>query len=287
MPQAQYDRSAEDLGNIVNIGHVNVRITDQRLATAYYVSGLGLTRDPYLNTGVDNMWINAGVSQFHLPHGGPDVLRGRTGIVVPDRAQLLDRLQSVKRYLADTKFQFRESNDCVETTCPWGNRIDCHAPDESRFGRAVIGMPYVEFDVRPGTAARIARFYRDVVGALADVDGRTARVHAGEDQYLYFRETDAPEQPYDGHHIQIYITNFSAPYRRLQELGLITVETNQHEYRFNDIIDLDSREVLFTVEHEVRSQTNPMFGRPLVNRNPNQTNRDYKPGHDSMSWAMG
>ena len=31
--------------------------------------GLGLTRDPYLMTGVGNMWINVGRSQFHLPTG--------------------------------------------------------------------------------------------------------------------------------------------------------------------------------------------------------------------------
>jgi hypothetical protein len=29
-----------------------------------------------------------------------------------------------------------------------------------------------------------------------------------------------------------------------------------------------------------------MYGRPLVNRNPTQTNTDYKPGHDSLSWAL-
>jgi len=36
----------------------------------------------------------------------------------------------------------------------------------------------------------------------------------------------------------------------------------------------------------VRAQTHPMFGRPLVNRNPAQNNRDYKPGHDEISWAL-
>ena len=41
-----------------------------------------------------------------------------------------------------------------------------------------------------------------------------------------------------------------------------------------------------SVEHETRSQTNPMYGRPLVNRNPAQSNMDYKPGHDSLSWAL-
>ncbi len=52
------------------------------------------------------------------------------------------------------------------------------------------------------------------------------------------------------------------------------------------MIDLDTREPLFRVEHETRSQTNPMYGRPLVNRNPAVTNMDYKPGHDGMSWAL-
>jgi hypothetical protein len=290
MQAQKYDRTTQDIGNIVNLGHVNVCITDQHLATHYYITGLGLTRDPYLNTGARLMWVNVGMSQFHLPTGQPDVLRGVIGLVVPDRAALLDRLSQVRKALEGTKFDFRESNDCVETVCPWGNRIHVHTPDAERFGRIVLGMPYIRFDVRPGTAERIARFYREVMHAPADVTkngaGPEARVQVGEKQYFYFRETDEPEKPYDRHHAQIYIADFSGPYRRLLDLGLISAETNEYEYRFKDVVDLDTREVLFTVEHETRSQTNPMYGRPLVNRNPAQTNRDYKPGHDSMSWAM-
>jgi hypothetical protein len=290
MLQKHYDRAAQDIGNIVNIGHVNVCINDQHLATHYYVTGLGLTRDPFLNTGAGNMWINVGMSQFHLPMGPPDLLRGVIGLVIPDRAALLKRLARVSNALKDTKFAFRESNDCIETVCPWGNRIHVHEPDAERFGRIRLGMPYIRFDVRPGTADRIARFYREVMQAPADVakngSGPEARVQVGERQYFYFRETDAPERPYDRHHAQIYIADFSGPHRRLGKLGLITDETNEYEYRFKDVIDLDSREVLFTVEHETRSQTNPMYGRPLINRNPAATNTDYKPGHDSMSWAM-
>src|SRR3981189_229083 len=289
MADKQYDRSTQDLGNIVNLGHVNVCITDQHLATHYYVTGLGLTRDPFLNTGARLMWINVGTAQFHLPNGQPDVLRGVTAPVAPAAAPLLGPWRRARKPLEGTKFDFRESNDGVETVCPWGNRINVHAPDESRFGRIVLGMPYIEFDVRPGTATRIARFYREVMGALAGVvengGGRKARVQVGERQYWYFRETDAPEQPYDRHHAQIYIANFSGPYQKLKELGLISMEVNDHEYRFKDIIDLDTREVLFTVEHEVRSQTHPLYGRPLVNRNPRQSNRAYKPRNDAHSWA--
>ena len=85
------------------------------------------------------MWVNVGTSQFHLPDGNPQVLRGSTGIVAPDREALLDRLARARTYLADTHFSFRESNDCVETMCPWGNRINVHTPDAARFGRIALG----------------------------------------------------------------------------------------------------------------------------------------------------
>ena len=86
--------------------------------------------------------------------------------------------------------------------------------------------------------------------------------------------------------MQIDVADFSGPHRRLQALGLITEESNQHQYRFKDIIDLDSRRVLFTIEHEVRSMQHPMYARPLVNRNPAQTAMNYRPGRDSTAWSM-
>ena len=287
--QQTYDRAAEDVGNAIHLEHVNVTIPDQRLATLYYVSGLGLTRDPYLNVSDNNMWINVGRSQFHLPTGTPQMLRGHTGIVMDGRQALLERLSSVKKKLDGTKFSFKEHNDYVETTCPWGNRVRCYEPDAARFGRVVLGFPYVEFDVPVGTAKGIADFYRQMIGAPASVangDGMVARVKIGKEQELLFRETDRPQPEFDEHHIQIYISDFSGPHRRLRERGLVNREDNQFQYRFRDIADLETGRVLFTIEHEVRSLTHPMFLRPLVNRNPAQTNRNWSPGHDGMSWAM-
>jgi len=113
-----------------------------------------------------------------------------------------------------------------------------------------------------------------------------ARVKMGKDQHLQFRETDRPQPDYDGHHVQMYITNFSGPYRRLSERDLIFSEDNQYQYRFRDIVDLADGKHLFTVEHEVRSATHPMYLRPLINRNPAQTNRTYASGHDQWLWAM-
>jgi hypothetical protein len=288
MDERRYDRAAEDVGNIVGLGHVNTAIPEQRLSTLFYVSGLGLTRDPFMMTGIDNMWINIGRSQFHLPTGGPEILRGVTGLVLPDREALLNRLAKLREPLKGTRFDFRESNDGVETISPWGNRIHCHSPDPDRFGAVALGMPYVQFEVRPGAARGIARFYRDIFGAPAELldDGRSARVPVGARQYFIFRETDGPEQPYDGHHVQIDVADFSGPYRKLAELGLVSEESSQHQYRFRDILDLDKRAVLFTIEHEVRSLQHPMFGRHLVNRDPAQTAMDYRPGRDSLPWSI-
>ena len=53
------DRTSQDVGNVVEFGHVNLRVPDRQQAVLFYVVGLGLTRDPYLVTGVDNAWINA------------------------------------------------------------------------------------------------------------------------------------------------------------------------------------------------------------------------------------
>jgi hypothetical protein len=287
--QQQFDRAAEDLGNSIHLEHVNVQVPDQRLATLFYVAGLGLTRDPYLVVSDSNMWINVGRSQFHLPTGQAQVLRGHTGLVISGREALLDRLASVSEKLDGTAFAFSEHNDYVEATCPWGNRMRCHEPDAARFGRITLGIPYVEFDVPVGTAHGICAFYPQIMGIPAELrngDGTAARAKMSKHQHLQFRETDRPQPDYDGHHVQMYITDFSGPYRRLSARNLVSQEDNQYQYRFRDIVDLSSGKQLFTVEHEVRSATHPMYLRPLINRNPAQTNRTYAHGHDQWLWAM-
>lgn len=287
---SEYDREAEDLGNVMALEHVNTRIPDQRLATAFYVVGLGLTRDPYLMPGLENMWINVGRSQFHLPTGGPDVLRGHVGLVLPERDALLERLVSVKGYLDGTKYSFDEHDRYVEVVSPWGNRFRCFEPDPT-FGPISLGMPYVEFDVPIGTAAGIARFYREILGARAEVGeeegGAVAHCSVGKRQRLVYRETDRELPPYDGHHLQVYLADFSGPHRELDARGLVFEESDQWQYRFKDLVDLDSGEVLFTIEHEIRSMTHPLHGRPLVNRNPHQSNTRFVPGREEFSPFTG
>ena len=74
-----FDRSKEDVGNVQLLEHVNVTVPDQGLAAMFYVTGLGFTRDPYIDFGTFNMWINLGDQQFHLPVSKPQVVRGHIG----------------------------------------------------------------------------------------------------------------------------------------------------------------------------------------------------------------
>ena len=287
--ECPYDRTAEDLGNIVALEHVNITVPDQEVATTFYVSGLGLTRDPYLMTGTVNMWINIGRSQFHLPGGAPQVLRGHVGVVIPNREALVKRLTKVRKHLEGTRFDFHEDDAFVETTCPWGNRIRCYEPDR-RFGPITLGISYVELDVPAQTAEGIARFYQQIIrthaAVVEDGPGRSARVSVGIGQELVFRETDRPLPAYDGHHIQVYVADFSGPYQQLLKRGLISEESDQHQYRFKDIVDPFGGKVLYSIEHEVRSMKHPIYMRPLVNRNPGQSNLNYAPGFDAYTWGM-
>lgn len=275
----------EDVGNIAFLEHVNVQVPDQQKAILFYVVGLGLTRDPYLTVGLENMWVNVGEQQFHLPTREAQVIPGHIGLVFPDLEALERRLGAVRERLAGSCFAFQRREGWIEVTCPWGNRFRCHPPGD-RFGDMLLGMAYVEFSTRPGTAAAIARFYDRVLGAPAEVESdgelKLARVSVGAAQWLCFRETREPLRPYDGHHIAIYVANFSGPYSFLRERGLVTEGLRNHQFRFKSIIDPSSGEEVFQVEHEVRSLKHPMYRRPLVNRNPEQTQRSYRRGRDAI-----
>jgi hypothetical protein len=196
----------------------------------------------------------------------------------------------VKKELGGSKFRFTEHNDDVEAICPWANRFRLHSPDETRFGAVNLGMPYVEFDVPAGAADGIARFYREILGAQTRVEangqGRVARIAVGHKQELLFRETDRPLPPYDGHHIQVYVQDFSGPHDGLAKRELITEESNLYQYRFEDIVDVETGETLFEIEHEIRSLTHPLYARPVVNRNPAQSQRSYRMGGDEWEWEL-
>ena len=286
----KYDRSTQDLGNIVLLEHYNCCIDDQRLAVLFYVVGLGATRDPYIFPGMENIWLNFGRTQVHMPSRAvppkAERLRGTAGFVVPDLGELAKRLEyagkEMKRVVGDARaFSYSVRKDCVEATDPWGTRVRCHAPSPE-YGPIDLGLAYVDFDVPPGTVEGIARFYNEVMEAPASASKGRAVVRIGKHQKLLFTETKAKQPDYDGHHIQIYIADFSKPYKWLLERGLITMETDEAEWRFQWIVDPRDGRKLFQIEHETRSMKHRLFNRPLVNRNHGITNMTYVYGSDAF-----
>jgi len=281
---------AEDLGNVVELEHVNVTVPDQILATWFYIVGLGFTRDPYINVSPANLWANAGDQEFHLPTRGPQVIPGHVGLVVPDLEALKMRLKSVEQHLAGTQFAWSAQKGYVKVSCPWGNEFRCYEP-RAEFGDMEVGVPYVELLVKPGAAAGVARFYQQVMQTDASVSknggAKVATVSVGAGQELRFRETSEPLPPeYPGHHIAVYVANMSGPYAFFAERGMIMEEMRNHQFRFKEIVDPESGEVVAELEHEVRSLKHPMYGRPFINRNPAQIQATYHKGSDTFHPAL-
>src|SRR5947207_14086483 len=91
---------------------------------------------------------------------------------------------------------------------------------------------------------------------------------------------------YDCRAVQVYVEDFGGQQEKLQKLDLITEESDRCQYRFEDLVALDSGTVPFTIEHEIRSMTHPLYARRLVNRNPTQTNPNYICGGDAWVCAL-
>ena len=127
MPNAEkmFDREANDVGNILGLDHINLVVAEQQLATAFYIMGLGFTRDPYLRVGLSSMTVNVGRSQFHISTAGAgdlpsgalkpsaQKLRGTIGLVVSDLEELVKRLDKITPLLKGTEFGYKVQADHV------------------------------------------------------------------------------------------------------------------------------------------------------------------------------
>lgn len=115
------------------------------------------------------------------------------------------------------------------------DQIEPTGPLDPRGGRLPslpsrgLGIAYVYFRVRPGTAARIGRFYREVFGSEVQMIGRNecsafgvevadhertgsteevgALVRVGPAQHLGFFEHEEALPEWDGHHICVYLSD--------------------------------------------------------------------------------
>lgn len=264
------DRSPE-IGSVVFFEHVNLRVPDHRLATLYFIEGLGLTRDPHRMVGVRNMWVNVGMQQFHLPIGEPSPLPGEVGLVVPDLEAVLGQLERIGRELKDTRFGVERAPGALLTTTPWGHQIRVHQQAPG-FGRLPQALACVEFRVAPGTARGIGAFYREVLQCPVEdesLDGDPAvRVTVGPRQTFRFRERAGAGVVRSANHVAVYLTRYRAIYADLQARGCIMEADANEQFRFARIVDPASGVLLFEFEHEMRSLHHPDYRRPLVNRIP-------------------
>ncbi|MEE8434025.1 MAG: hypothetical protein V3S64_04480 [bacterium] len=294
LPEDTAPDTEPDTGALIQFDHVNLRVDDHKIATAFFIEGLGLTRDPYRMVGTGNMWVNAGRQQFHLPLGPPTPFPGVIMLGVPDLDAVREGLGRVSDALRGTAFSWREDDgdgDAILTTTPWGHAIRIHAAVAGTEA-PVLGLCSAVFRVPLGTAAGIARFYRDwlhcpvreTLGAVTyaaesrDTKTRgaaTARVEVtvGPNQIFRFVETDADENSADegatgNHHVAVYLTRYREIHQTLFDNGLVTEPHRNAQFRFNEIADPVDGARLFRLEHEMRSLYHRDYGRPLVNRIP-------------------
>jgi len=178
----------------------------------------------------------------------------------------------------------------INVTCPWGNTFRIYENNESINYRGGLGIAYIELFCNKGTAAKIGTFYQKFLGTPPALVGQQvengdlafAKVIIGPKQVLVFRETDR-KVAYSTYHFCIYIADFSGTYHKFAKNNLFftkhkfddkceTIEQAlfYSQFRFDRIVDPDNiSEVLFVLEHEVRSVVHPNYLRPLVNRSGN------------------
>jgi hypothetical protein len=146
------------------------------------------------------------------------------------------------------------------------------------------GMDFVEFFCPKGSAEKIALFYDSVLDAPVTVadDGpakvavvAVGAIHAdtgSADQSILFREVDAQDIPaYDGHHIALYVgdsrEDFEQAYRNCELADIVWVNPRfsdkadslegareYKQFRFKNIIDMETGETIMELEHEMRSK---------------------------------
>jgi len=260
-----------EIGSITHFEHVNFRVPDHRLATLFFIEGLGFTRDPTRMVSVRNMWVNAGQQQFHLPLGEAAPFAGEVGVTVPSLRETEQRLAGIARELRETKFSVRRDGETLEAISPWGHRIRVHqqGPQSGRLPQAV---PYVRFQVPSGSATGIATFYAEIFSAPVTVRGRAgrkqAKVTVGINQHFHFDETPGLVLPEHPNHVAVYVTAYRSIYDRMRRARLLMAPDRDDQFRFAKLADPESGAVLFEFEHEVRSLHHPDYFKPLANRVP-------------------
>ena len=187
---SKFDRSAEDVGNILALEHLNLTVPEPRDCARFYVSGLGFTRDPYMDFGVlnfNNMWVN--VRRPTIPFAGREaaaVPRTTSVSTCRDLDQLRWRLEHVGKSLKDTRSAGR-STTITSTSRAHGAIAALPRAGSSRWRSAsAISTWRYRREPRRGSRGFISRFSRR---RRTDANG-LPQVQLGTNQTLRFIETE-------------------------------------------------------------------------------------------------
>ena len=257
---SKYDRTEENIGNVLNMEHINLTVPDQQVAALFYVTGLGFTRDPYIDFGTFNMWVNTGEQQFHLPKNTAQRWRGHIGVVVPSLEDLKRRLQFVAKPLADTEFAWEERDDHIRVTCR--GATTSASTDRTAFPGATLASPTPR---RPspreppvGSPGSTSKYSPHPPTMFDDNAGRRAEISMGFDQQARVsgdRGRDSRLRRPPHRHLRGRLRR-PAP-RTSPSTTSWTEESDQHQYRFQAVVDPDTGDTITELEHEVRSPLAP------------------------------
>jgi len=284
-----------DVGGIVALEHLNINTNDKELSADFFFMVMGLTRDPYDRVGSGTMWVNCGRQQIHVPLSPENVqvVRGTVYLAVPSIEAFRERLFKYQEMMNGTRFAIISDKDAsVELYGPHGNHfhvtqnLSTISPAHSRleivpFCFGSLGIYHIKFLIPPRTAAKFSRFYEHFFQAPTVVTecGKECKVLVGAYQWLSFVETEDQLQEYDGHHLAIYVSDFSGCFQRLSKFGLnwknprfqdkcATLEqaVQSRQIRTLHLVDPEDGERFYELEHEIRPIAHPSYRRALANR---------------------
>ena len=232
---SNFGLTSPEIGRMLHMDHVNFETPDHEMATIFYMNGLGFTRDPYRRADEQNMGVNVGRQQFHLPKRGEYTppFYGIVGLVVPDIGGIKQRFEVLNDLgkFEGTPYGWLEEGNAVLMTSPFGYRLRLHSYGTLEFTKP-LGIAYVEVPAPLGKAARIGKFYEKIVGAPVQISAvggtEAAIISAGPHQEIKFIERQLDDYDTYSMHISYHVTHYNELRQRLNTVLWWAVEEEKH-----------------------------------------------------------
>jgi len=187
-----FDRAAEDLGNIT-ISSTSRAGPRPAARDAVLRRGPGRHSRPVPDGRLDNMWGQLRPLAVPPPTAKEQVLRGVTGLTIPDFDELGNRLSMAAEKLKGTKYSYRSR--WITPTSPARGATACACTGRPALATMELGMPYVEAAgagtrVTAGMGIRRVIVYREIMDAPATVTHNGCVAAEGQGGHL--AEADLP-----------------------------------------------------------------------------------------------